>query len=189
MTRFFYDCEFIEDGKSIDLISIGIVDESGREYYAVSSEFDMAKLHRNPFLVENVWPYLPQTARGMLDLTHSSVRPRERIAAEVLEFLTSGDGKPELWARWGAYDHVSLMWLWGTMVGKPDALPYYTRDLQQEIDRLQELLGREIELPEQGRNLHNALDDARHCLAVARLDEIRAEMWIPPIQRIKHIPQ
>ncbi len=38
--RYFYDCEFIEDGRTIELVSIGVVDESGREFYAVSSEFD-----------------------------------------------------------------------------------------------------------------------------------------------------
>ncbi|MGH8862698.1 MAG: polyadenylate-specific 3'-exoribonuclease AS, partial [Jatrophihabitantaceae bacterium] len=38
--RFFYDCEFIEDGRTIELVSIGVVDESGREFYAVSTEFD-----------------------------------------------------------------------------------------------------------------------------------------------------
>ena len=38
--RYFYDCEFIEDGRSVDLVSIGVVDEYGREFYAVSTEFD-----------------------------------------------------------------------------------------------------------------------------------------------------
>ena len=38
--RYFYDTEFIEDGTTIDLVSIGIVDEAGREFYAVSTEFD-----------------------------------------------------------------------------------------------------------------------------------------------------
>ena len=41
--RFFYDCEFIEDGATIDLVSIGVVDETGREFYAVSTEFDPAR--------------------------------------------------------------------------------------------------------------------------------------------------
>ena len=41
--RFFFDCEFIEDGRTIDLVSIGVVDETGREFYAVSTEFDPAK--------------------------------------------------------------------------------------------------------------------------------------------------
>ncbi len=38
--RYFYDCEFIEDGRTIELVSIGVVDENGREFYAVSTEFD-----------------------------------------------------------------------------------------------------------------------------------------------------
>ena len=41
--RFFYDTEFIEDGTTIDLVSIGVVDETGREFYAVSTEFDPSK--------------------------------------------------------------------------------------------------------------------------------------------------
>lgn len=35
MTRYDYDCEFLEDGKTIALISIGIVADDGRTYYAV----------------------------------------------------------------------------------------------------------------------------------------------------------
>ena len=41
--RFFYDTEFIEDGETIELISIGIVGDDGREYYAVSTDFDPAR--------------------------------------------------------------------------------------------------------------------------------------------------
>ena len=41
--RFFYDCEFIEDGTTIDLVSIGVVGEDGREFYAVSTGFDPEK--------------------------------------------------------------------------------------------------------------------------------------------------
>lgn len=38
--RYFYDTEFIDDGRTIELISIGMVSEDGREYYAVSTAFD-----------------------------------------------------------------------------------------------------------------------------------------------------
>ena len=37
--RYFYDCEFVEDGRVVDLVSIGVVDESGREFYAISTEW------------------------------------------------------------------------------------------------------------------------------------------------------
>ncbi len=43
LARYFYDCEFIEDGRTIDLVSIGVVAEDGREFYAVSTEFDPAR--------------------------------------------------------------------------------------------------------------------------------------------------
>lgn len=56
MARFFYDCEFIEDGSTIDLISIGIVSEDNREYYAQSSEFNVNKA--NTWVWDNVFPHL-----------------------------------------------------------------------------------------------------------------------------------
>ncbi len=38
--RYFYDTEFIDNGRTIELISIGVAAEDGREYYAISTEFD-----------------------------------------------------------------------------------------------------------------------------------------------------
>lgn len=55
--RFFYDCEFIEDGHTIELVSIGMVDESGREFYAVSTEFDASRAGQ--WVRQNVLPQLP----------------------------------------------------------------------------------------------------------------------------------
>jgi len=55
--RYFYDTEFIEDGKTIELVSIGIVGENGSEYYAVSTDFDPSKA--NSWVKENVLAKLP----------------------------------------------------------------------------------------------------------------------------------
>ena len=38
--KYFYDTEFIDDGRTIELISIGVAAEDGREYYGISSEFN-----------------------------------------------------------------------------------------------------------------------------------------------------
>lgn len=193
--RFFYDCEFLEDGVTIELISIGIVGDDGREYYAIASDAPWDRIKRHPWLMRNVVPSLPgsriDTPIGVprdepeeakpgqewfwqLDLTDTRVKPEWVIANEVRDFLFAGGGEPKLWAECGAYDHVKLMQLWGPMIAKPAGLPFYTRDLQQEIDRLQDLLGRDLELPQQESGLHNALDDARHNVAVAsHLDAIR----------------
>ena len=58
--RFFYDCEFIEDGTTIELVSIGVVGEDGREFYAVSTEFDASRA--GAWVRANVLPKLPSPA-------------------------------------------------------------------------------------------------------------------------------
>lgn len=183
MTQFFYDTEFIDDGHTIDLISIGIVREDGREYYAVSYEFDIGKLHANKWLLDNVWPHLPLVDRyggrylGRLDLDHPDVKSRMRIVDEAYQFLVTDDvdeSPAELWAWYATYDHVCLAQLWGSMINLPSGIPMYTRDLKQEADRLEEVLGRDIGLPNQPDGEHNALADARHNLVRARyLDQRR----------------
>jgi hypothetical protein len=134
--------------------------------YAVSSEFDTAKLLRNPWLVENVWASLPKRQHpegmrcrclhGHLDLDHPDVRPRAQIARLVTDFVQA-TRDVELWADYAAYDHVALCQLYGTMMQLPDGFPMWTHDFQQAWENA----GRPA-LPEQTDGLHNALADARH---------------------------
>lgn len=182
MTAIYYDTEFIEDGRTIDLISIGMVADDGREYYAVSSEFDLKKLAANDWLMANVWPSLPQVrgdARMMLlaglregapthrhvkrlfEPGHPDVKPRAQIAAEVRAFICSVPD-PQLWAWYGAYDHVALAQLFGRMIDLPDGVPMWTNDLKQEAQRLGN-----PRVPEQEGGQHNALEDARHNRVIA----------------------
>lgn len=154
--RYFYDCEFIEDGRVVDLVSIGVVDEFGREFYAVSTEFDAARA-------------LPWVRRHVLDKLPSpgdpAWRSRERIRDDLWEFLTApvrhrpGE-EIELWAWLAAYDHVALVQLWGAMPGLPREIPRFTKELRQLWDER----GRP-KLPEAGAARHDALVDARHNLA------------------------
>lgn len=154
-TRFFYDTEFIERREAghlwLDLVSIGIVSEDGsRRYYAVSTEFDPS--YAVPWVRRNVLDQLPPPA-------DAAWRSRDRIRADITELLTA-DGSPELWAWFGAYDHVVLCQLYGTMTDLPTRLPRFTRDLRQ----LWEELGRPT-LPTPPPNAHDALADALHNLA------------------------
>jgi hypothetical protein len=192
VTRYFYDTEFLDSGRVVDLISIGIVAEDGREYYAISDACTRDyrpwhqrwlnredslenRIRRNPWLMKNVVPSLPKLygdARlhtpWLFDYTAEQVKPRNVIATEVRDFLLA-DGWPELWADHGAYDHVALCQLWGAMVDLPPGIPMYTNDLMQEARRLG-LAWKD--LPPQPEGQHNALDDARHnrvkhaCLAL-----------------------
>lgn len=170
MTRYFYDTEFFEDGRVIDLISIGIVCEDGREYYGVNSEMPVEKILHNPWLKNNVWPHLPlhgykpspqmnaaQVSDGRLDTDDIRVKPKWVIRNEVREFLLAAPNV-ELWADYAAYDHVVLCQFWGSMVRLPDGLPMFTNDIQQEATRLGLS---DADLPPQDDELHNALADAR----------------------------
>lgn len=148
--RFFYDTEFIEDGKTIELVSIGIVAEDGREYYAVSTDADHSRA--NAWVQENVLNKLPSPSSP-------EWRSNDQIRNEVYEFLTTvkNQGRPELWAWVGPYDHVVFAQLWGDMTRLPKDLPRFTREIRQYW----ELAGRP-QLPEAPAGNHDALVDARH---------------------------
>lgn len=162
-----YDTEFLEDGRTIDLISIGIVAADGRELYLISSEFDQMAASRHPWLREHVWPHLPQWDRtcrcsGLhLDMNHPAVRTRAQIARAVSDFLLAA-GEPELWAYYAAYDHVALAQLWGPMAHLPAGIPMRTNDLAQHAAR------RGDEILQQQSGQHDALADARHVMHCLR---------------------
>lgn len=139
MARFFFDTEFYEDGRTIELISIGVVAEDGRVYYA---EVISAKEKcRSDWLVKNVRPHL----RG-------PEKSRQVISQELIEFMGE---KPEIWAYYSAYDWVVLCQLFGTMMDLPPGWPMWCRDLKQLVSSLGN-----PELPAQMEQEHYALADA-----------------------------
>ena len=151
-TKFFYDCEFVEDGKSVDLVSIGMVDEAGREFYAVSTEFDPARATQ--WVRRHVLNKLPPPA-------DPAWRSRSAIREDLYAFLTAPGRPVELWAWFAAYDHVVLAQLWGSMPELPRDVPRLTREIRQHW----EAAGCPP-IPGPGTDRHDALADAR--LAYAR---------------------
>ena len=120
--RYFYDCEFIEDGRTIVLVSIGVVDETGREFYAVSTEFDPAKAI--DWVRKHVLNQLPSPASP-------AWRSRAKIRDDLLSFLSEPGEPIELWAWMASYDHVVLAQLWGDMRALPREIPRFTHELRQ----------------------------------------------------------
>jgi hypothetical protein len=149
--RYFYDCEFIEDGRTIELVSIGVVDETGREFYAVSTEFDPSRAI--DWVRRNVLDKLPGPA-------DPAWRSRAQIRDDLLSFLTGPGGPIELWAWMASYDHVVLAQLWGDMRALPRVIPRFTHELRQHWEALGE-----PPLPAAPPDQHDALADARHNLA------------------------
>lgn len=125
-TRFFFDTEFIEDGRTIELISIGIVDHDGRSYYACNRDCDLSRA--NGFVRDHVLPHLPPKGHAYFPIW----KPRAQIRDEILAFV--GDRRPEFWAYYADYDWIALCQLFGRMVDLPKGWPMYCRDIKQLAD-------------------------------------------------------
>ncbi len=175
--RYFFDTEFHEYKKNgvntIELISIGIVAEDGREYYAVANEFDIDAAINISWLNEHVInPILAGFASDRPDTSPQTVffamgKSNNDIAREIVEF-TAGN-TAEFYAYYADYDWVVFCWLFGRLIDLPEGFPMYCRDLKQMMDDIAEdhykpdsldMLKGRSDYPKQ-ENEHNALDDAR----------------------------
>lgn len=190
--KYFLDTEFIEGfhkplfGKRrhfIDLISIGIVCEDGRSYYAVSNEF--SPKDADDWVRKNVIKQLPPR---FANTTDPSIRPSDKrnqflwktnnhIKQDLLDFfgcVVENDYRLrwvtnqeiEIYGYYADYDWVLFCSLFGRMINLPVGFPMYCRDLKQMLDEKSVSSGVELhnikdseDYPRQG-NEHNALDDA-----------------------------
>lgn len=168
-----YDTEFLENGVTIELISIAIVCEDGREYYAVNADMPVDRITKRDWLMQHVVPYLPGSKPYRLDGNGSwiwslntrdtCVKPKWVIANEVRDFLLGGGEPPELWAYYGAYDHIVLCQLFGSMMALPKGIPMFTHDIMQAMEQQPGFT-----LPPTPQDAHNALADARWTMGVLR---------------------
>lgn len=166
--RYFMDTEFIEDGKTIDLISIAIVCEDDRELYLCNAECDLDRA--NAWVKQNVLPHLPKPPWSLplirtteflewvkeecLEEMNTPWGSRASIRKKILEFMPP-DSKPEVWGYFADYDWVVFCQLFGKMIDLPKGYPMWCRDLKQLMWHLQ------IERPPKPDKEHDALADAR----------------------------
>jgi hypothetical protein len=165
----FYDCEFLEDGKTVDLISIGMVDDQGASLYLINADADYRRIAKHEWLCKNVAPYVPRIHGDRrlsvgrrnplaLDFSDPAFNSHSEITRKVQDFLwyRENDQETQLWAWYGAYDHVAYAQLWGPMTELPKdpPLPMYTNELKQH-----HRYAGKPPLPVQV-NAHNALADA-----------------------------
>lgn len=142
--KYYIDTEFIDAAGIIDLISIAVICEDGREFYAENVDCDLSRA--NEWLHANVIP----------QLSSQPVLHRDQIRSRLNLFISED---PELYGWCCAYDYVILCQLFGTMMNIPTGWPHYMRDLQQELDKFG--LSDE-DLPRNVGTNHHALYDARY---------------------------
>lgn len=156
---YFIDTEFDEDGKTINLLSIGITDDQGRDFYAVSGEANHKRC--NDWVKKNVLPHLGQSLPSPY-LPDAPVHTREEIAAGIIKMLEDRfalDRKlPLFYGYFADYDWVVLCQLYGRMVDLPNLFGHFCMDLKQ----IAVMMGvQKSEYPKQGTIEHNALNDAK----------------------------
>lgn len=146
--RFFLDTEFIEDGHTIELVSIAIVGEDGTEFYAENADVDLTRA--NPWVRKNVIPHL-------MGKTFPCFFPHREIGPMLIEWIAASETNlPEFWTYFGSYDWVAVAQLFGTMIDLPDYWPMFVMDIEQ----LRVMKGSPT-LPARGSIEHNALNDAK----------------------------
>jgi hypothetical protein len=143
--KYFIDTEFIESGSKhpLELISIGIVCDDGREYYAAVE---------NPSL-DNASPWVMENVIEHLDW--SDAKSRDVIRDNILNFIEMPN--PIFYGYFADYDWILFCQLFGTMMDLPNGFPKFCMDLKQ----FAVLLGNP-ELPKlPNKTEHHALWDAR----------------------------
>lgn len=152
--KYFFDTEFIEDfhtdvsGKKrhfIELISIGIKCEDGRELYKISNEYDYneasdwVKKHVIQPMYDALSP--AEQRRWKISEFHKYIGlSKKEIAKDIQDFVMFpfiGKGKKpkiDFYAYYGAYDWIVLVTLFGTMMDLPKHFPMFTHDLKQMME-------------------------------------------------------
>lgn len=150
--RFFLDTEFIEDGRTIDPLSIALVGEDGSEYYAET---------------ELVGPILQGVATNVPEWVEENVVPHLKGGRFIQQYgdiqsgLTDFVGdEPEFWAYFADYDWVLLCQIFGRMIDLPPGWPMYCCDLRQALDE-RGLYEVKAEPTDEDGPAHDALADAR----------------------------
>lgn len=149
----FLDTEFDENPHGMtDLISVGLVSECGKEYYA--ELVHSYSFYNDPWLTENVVPHLT-----------GKQKEADIISFEVINFLkelspnTDSSNFIRLWAWKGTYDWYLMINLLGGFKKVPAFIPKTYFELANHYSILNNLVDPNDILKSEKN--HNALEDAK----------------------------
>lgn len=188
--KLFFDCEMTELHRGSTLISLGIVDENNRYFYAEFTDYDKSARYLSPFIQENViknlwfnkYPDGPLSHK-IYDPTDGSVQLKGNtlnVKAELESWLSVYD-RIEWIADVPTYDFMLLIdLLWYNAID----IPYdgkFSPDCYNISQAIQDFLGcdsftafdknredllKELGGPKVEGVKHNSLYDARVCKAL-----------------------
>lgn len=165
--KIFFDTEFTGLHQNTTLISIGLVAENGREFYAEFTDYDKSQV--DDWINENVINnliYFNTAPRSPFDGAYVGRRGNMAyIASQLTEWFRSFDvNRFEMWSDTLAYDWVLFSQLWGHAFNIPKTIYYIPFDLATlfKIKGIDPDISRE-EFADLGDDpcKHNALWDAK----------------------------
>lgn len=137
--KYFFDTEFIEHATGIQLVSIGIVCEDGRTFYAESCSFD--ERLADDWVKKNVLNKLRLQfwTKDTIAWDEKARRTTEVFGSEsfiknsILGWINavSDDKNPEFYAYYASYDWVVFARIFGRLIEKPEHFPMWVIDLKQ----------------------------------------------------------
>lgn len=162
-TKIFFDCEFTGLHQKTTLISIGLISECGKTFYAELTDYDESQI--NEWLQKNVIDKLTLQNEGYVgSYDCMNVRGDMELLQTNLRDWLNQFGKVEIWSDCLAYDWVLFNNIFGGAFSIPDNVYYIPFDLctlfkvygfDPDISR-EEFSGMDSETEK-----HNALWDAK----------------------------
>lgn len=166
--NYFFDTEFYTNDKVLEPISIGIVDENDKSFYAVfnSSEFDFDSAWNDEWLKDNVLIPIYIEHEDDENFTYENVKyvfdtygqTKEEIRDGIIEYVS--DPNPEFFAYYSSHDFVLFCFIFGGMLELPENYPMYAIDLKQMMYHLDLSTKWKEEVCPDPEGIHNALIDA-----------------------------
>lgn len=161
--KIFFDTEFTGLHKNTTLISIGLISEDGKTFYAELTDYDQSQV--NDWIKENVVSKLKFTNEEKFP-PNEILGVKNEVAYAIKEWLKQWD-EVEMWSDCLAYDWVLFVDLFGTAFDLPKNIYYIPYDIctlfkamgiDPDINREQFALR---DLYTESAQKHNALWDAK----------------------------
>lgn len=167
MKKLFFDTEFTGLRKNAELISIGIIDENGRTFYAEINDYNMGFMTDTAWLVDNVIANLLfnhefEVLKEDNDGSISMKGTKSQVAKQLINWI--GAHEVEFVSDCNSYDHVLLVDLitgGRSALEMPDNISPYCHDINQDIARFYKVSNKEA-FNMNREELANTKADAKH---------------------------